>query len=422
MRKMMGDFSMLLLCMVCLAGCKQPTSCEPGAQQACYCPNGKVKEQTCNADGTSWSACECTYYSAWCDNATGLCWQDPQKDAFDNDDTGVMPGDAVRYCDQVAFGGYSDWRLPTIEELRTLVRGNPKTEADGECPLVEGSTNADMNDPACGPLTEWDGPGVGGCYWPPELGGTCHRPDPASLGHPLEFAASTRCPDAPTKGWYGVVMFETSAVCWNHINTYSDVRCVRDEPTTFAACAEQASCMPGATRRCLAKNLRVGSQVCSADGECWGTCDRTSFKESPPPKDICASCTQIRLTVRVPDKLAKPPVQLMAFLYAADTWTFPPNRPPDGGNSECQVKNPVIDLDKPFIMTVPTCTYYRKQCLKGEYKLYVAIMQSETMPPTMAAGDYWWGDTAEQPEPITLGSGAAETIEMDITLVPWAQQ
>jgi hypothetical protein len=85
------------------------------------------------------------------------------------------------------------------------------------------------------------------------------------------------------------------------------------------------------------------------------------------------------------------------------------------------VKNPDIDVDKPFSLTVPACTYYRKKCLKGEYKLYVALMKSETMPPVMQEGDYWWGDAAEQPNPLSLGVGPAQEIPMDITLVPWKE-
>ena len=421
MKKLMLCLAILWLGAGMLAGCKQETSCDPGAKQACYCPDGKVDEQTCKDDGKGWDACPCTYYSAWCDNSSGLCWQDPQKDGYDNAEGGVEPADAVRYCRQVAFGGYADWRLPTIEELRTLVRGNPPTETDGECPLRNDSVSSAMMDPACLPAAEYGGPGIGtakGCYWPPELAGTCTNPDPASKGHPLEYASSTRCPDAPTKGWYGTIMFENGAVCWNHINTFADVRCVRDAPTTMETCAEEAACTPGATRKCIGKNFRLGAQACAAEGTCWGPCDSTAFKKSAPPKDVCATCDQIKLTIRVPQKLTVKPAQLMAFLYAADTWSWPPNRQPDGGNSDDQVKDPVIDVDKPFTLTVPACTYYRKQCLKGQYMLYVATLQTDTMPPIMKEGDYWWG---MDQEPLTLGEGPARDIDMDITLVPWTK-
>jgi len=328
-----------------------------------------------------------------------------------------MPGDAVRYCKRLSIGGFNDWRLPTIDELRTLIRGNTATEADGDCPLVEGSMSAAMSDNACAPASSYGGLGTGtaeGCYWPPELTGSCNRPDPASKGHPLEYASSTRCPDAPTKSWYGVVMFENGAVTWNHINTLSDVRCVRDGPTDIQTCIHKGRCLPGETRRCLANNLKTGAQVCSQEGNCWGPCESASFIESPPAIDVCPECDQLQLTISVPEKLTVQPVQLMAFLYAADTWTFPPNRPPDGGNSDCQVLDPDIDVDRPFSMTLPACTYYRRQCLRGQYMLYVSLMQTEEMPPVMQKGDYWWG---MDQEPLTLGRG--ETFEMDITLVPY---
>jgi len=285
--------------------------------------------------------------------------------------------------------------------------------------MTNDSVSADMNDPSCSPVESYGGPGIGGCYWPEELEGSCDRPDPASQGHPLEYASSTRCPDDPTRNWYGVVMFDNGAVCWNHINTLAEVRCVRDAPTEIQKCAIKARCLPGETRRCITNNFRFGARTCSAEGDCWGPCESTAFVESPPASDVCPSCDQLKLTIRVPEKLAVKPAQLMAFLYDADTWTFPPDRPPDGGNSDCQIKNPDIDADKPLVITVPACTYYRRQCLRGEYKLYVSLMQTETMPPTMMEGDYWWGMDQEA---ITLGGMTGAEIVMDIMLVPWSEK
>ncbi|MEI6126035.1 MAG: DUF1566 domain-containing protein [Pseudomonadota bacterium] len=418
--KKAGSCFVLLLFSACLlwsSGCKTiDGSCQPGQKQLCYSPEGGIKFQSCTADGSGWGACGYTYYSAWCDNATALCWQDPQKDAYDPQDSGVTHADAVKYCEGLVFGGYDDWRLPTIDELRTLVRGNANTESDGECPLTEGSPMTAMNDPACAPIASYGGPGIGGCYWPEGLTGSCSRPDPASQGHPLEYMSVTACPDT---GWYGVVMFDNSAVCWNHINTLADVRCVRNTPTLIKTCVDEAPCAPGETRKCTTADGSTGAQVCSGEGDCFGPCDYTAFKEAPPIKDVCPTCDSLQLTISVPDKLKTKPVQIMAFLYDAKTWTWPPNRPPDGGTSDDQVLNPVIDADKPLKLTVPGCTYYREKCLSGEYKLYVALMNSETMPPTMQEGDYWWG---MDQEPITLGSNQTRVFEKEIMLVPWEKQ
>ncbi|MCP4714519.1 MAG: hypothetical protein GY868_05325, partial [Deltaproteobacteria bacterium] len=265
----------------------------------------------------------------------------------------------------------------------------------------------------------YEGPGIGGCYWPEELTGSCSRPDVASEGHPLEFASSTRCPDDPTQDWYGVVMFENSAVCWNHVNTLTDVRCVRGVPTSSQICARKGNCLPGETRRCLANNLKIGAQVCADEGDCWGACEGTSFMEKPAKKDVCPSCDQINLTINLPEELTMEPAQIMAFLYERDTWTFPPNRPPDGGNSECQILEPDIKYGTPYTMTVPACTYYRKKCLKGEYMLYVALMQTEINPPIMLEGDSWWG---MDQEPLVLGGTTGQQIDLEINLVKYVAE
>ncbi len=52
------------------------------------------------------------------DNVTGLEWQ--QATAPDR----YNWGQAIRYCEALTLGGHSDWWLPTIKELSTLVDSN----------------------------------------------------------------------------------------------------------------------------------------------------------------------------------------------------------------------------------------------------------------------------------------------------------
>ncbi|MBR4531031.1 DUF1566 domain-containing protein [bacterium] len=45
--------------------------------------------------------------------------------------------DAVSYCDNLTECGYTDWRLPNIDELRTLIQNHSGTQTGGSCPISE---------------------------------------------------------------------------------------------------------------------------------------------------------------------------------------------------------------------------------------------------------------------------------------------
>ena len=357
-------FVMLLfgMCFIPRAGFAQ--ECLVGETQACFCPDDTTSIQNCRTDGSGWENCDCTDYTIWNDPDTNLSWQDPQKDAYDYDDIGLQQPDALRYCEELVMGGYDDWRLPDIDELRTLVRGNPAIETGGDCPVHEGSPRADMLDPACQPVPDYQGPGVGGCYWIPELTGTCDKPDPADEGlRPLETVSSTVASD--DQFWVGCVLFNEGAAVFNHLYSLADVRCVRNGPTSPIICADgpPEACVPGETRQCTASNGKTGAQVCADDGSCWGPCNSTEFTPSPPLTDVSDECDQVMVTINVPEELQTPPRLLMVFLYSAESWTFPPARPPDGGTDYNQVIDPDIDLGNPYVMTVPACSYYRDRCV-----------------------------------------------------------
>jgi hypothetical protein len=377
-------------------------------------------EQVCKANGSGWENCDCTYYTIWNDPETDLSWQDPQKDAYDYDDPGLPQPDALLYCEELVIGGHDDWRLPDIEELRTLIRGNPDTMTAGDCPMEEGSPRDDMSDPACGPATDYAGPGDGGCYWVPDLTGTCDKDDPADEGdRPIETVSSTVASD--DSFWVADVLFHEGSVPFNHIYSLADVRCVRNGPTSPVTCGDgpQEACVPGETKQCTALNDKTGAQVCADNGSCWGACESTEFTPSPPQADISDTCDQVIVTINVPEKLESPPKYLMTFLYAAEGWTFPAGRPPDGGTDYNQVLDPEIDVDKPYVMTIPACSYYRDRCVPpGDYYLSVTLLKSDQWPPTPKEGDYAWGSDQE---PMTLHSGPQQIIEKEITLVPFEE-
>lgn len=45
--------------------------------------------------------------------------------------------EAVEYCKNLKEGNHNDWRLPTIDELRTIIKDSPRTEIGGTCKISE---------------------------------------------------------------------------------------------------------------------------------------------------------------------------------------------------------------------------------------------------------------------------------------------
>jgi hypothetical protein len=111
------------------------------------------------------------FEGCWIDDATGLVWE-------------LEPGggnptivDALGYCDQLTLLDSGSWRLPTLDELRTLVRACPDTEASGACGLTDDCAAQDCRNDACDGCIDaaMEGPGMFGCYWDPNLLGNCDR-------------------------------------------------------------------------------------------------------------------------------------------------------------------------------------------------------------------------------------------------------
>lgn len=109
--------------------CKGERICEDGR---CVEPKGKAA-QTPLREPTpvSSNAGVAMQNQTWIDPQSRLMWQ-------------VMPtggkmtwNSARSHCPTLKIGGYSDWRLPSISELRSLLRNCPDTVLGGNCSVMD---------------------------------------------------------------------------------------------------------------------------------------------------------------------------------------------------------------------------------------------------------------------------------------------
>jgi len=100
---------------------------------------------------------------AWTDPTTGLTWQ-----IYPAEDTMAWEP-AIAYCGNLGGGS---WRLPTISELRSLIRGCPYTAPGGSCTVTDDClVHADCWNYTCWDCDEGQGPAEG-IFWPDEMRGS----------------------------------------------------------------------------------------------------------------------------------------------------------------------------------------------------------------------------------------------------------
>ena len=151
--------------------------------------------------------CEPTGHTiSWYDPDTNLCWEDPPREDR------ILWYAASTYCDELGPG----WGLPTIDQLRTLVRNCSNAEPDGACGVTDPDClSASSCHSTCEACTHGLGPGVYGCYWVPSLSGFCGAYWSCSIDADDSLAA-----------W--CVMYETAFVSQDWRTNDAFVRCVRE--------------------------------------------------------------------------------------------------------------------------------------------------------------------------------------------------
>ena len=138
------------------AGCTYPVldgqPCDDGDE----CTTGDAcSSDTCTALGES---------ICWFDSTSGLTWQTPSGG-------GSMIWSAAKtYCLNLPLAG-GGWHLPTIGELRTLIRGCPGSVTGGACDVTDSCLSLSCwNEAACWSCSPGFGP-ADGVYWPDEMQG-----------------------------------------------------------------------------------------------------------------------------------------------------------------------------------------------------------------------------------------------------------
>ncbi|MBO4639191.1 MAG: PEGA domain-containing protein [Treponema sp.] len=121
--------------------------------------------------------------------------------------------DAVDYCKNLDEDGYSDWRLPNIDELRTLIVNNPYIENGGYCKISEKAGKLSSKD------RTYD------CY-------SYYEENPTKLGDKrgLGFWSSSILSDHPDSVWYmefGRARIDSINRKCNESGCDHEVRCVR---------------------------------------------------------------------------------------------------------------------------------------------------------------------------------------------------
>jgi hypothetical protein len=103
--------------------------------------------------------------STWNDSSSGLTWQVTQSSDY------MTWDEAKTYCENLSLAG-GGWHLPTISELRTLIRGCEGTVSGGSCEVTDDCTSfIDCWSDSC--ICDVSSGPNNGCYGPAELPGEC---------------------------------------------------------------------------------------------------------------------------------------------------------------------------------------------------------------------------------------------------------
>ena len=159
---------------------------------------------------------------AWVDESTGLMWE-----VAGDQHSGGTWVESYLYCQNLERCAETDWRMPTISELRTLVGGCDDTATGGACPVVDGCNIGCLDISDCDGCTAGWGPeSVNGCYWDEALGDECVHFGLGGYVYYDSFWSGTAIVGMTSRAW--TIDFYDAEVSQSLKTEDNLIRCVRD--------------------------------------------------------------------------------------------------------------------------------------------------------------------------------------------------
>ena len=158
----------------------------------------------CN-DGYEWNGSACTLIFPYTDPVTHLTWSSRSSGSMNW-------SDAVSHCENLTEGGYTDWHLPNIDELRKSVQNCWLTENGGGCPISDPNSLEYTNN--------WSGES---CYCGVMMDGSYY----SKLGDGTDIIlwSSSIVSDETDNAWY--IGFDFAIIDKDNKTSTHHVRCVR---------------------------------------------------------------------------------------------------------------------------------------------------------------------------------------------------
>ena len=141
----------------CVKGSVQKNSCYPNpcgtdVNSTGECSRDGIKHYCVCKSGAEWTGTSCNSINITeCSTSSAL----PCKDSSKNLIWSYLIAEnknweeAKTACSDMVFGGFDDWRLPNIDEIRTLIRECPGTMTNGSCELSTSCVYSTCTSAAC---------------------------------------------------------------------------------------------------------------------------------------------------------------------------------------------------------------------------------------------------------------------------------